>query len=346
MDELASKKSRMKILIYSPMFYPSVGGLETIVSILAHEFVRQGHDVKLVCRTKANGSDSFPFEVFRESSPSQLLKLTRWCDIYFQANVSLKGIWPLLITRKPLAVSHNGWYSRPDGRIGWQDHLKQRIARSAYNISVSQAVADNLSSSSTVIPNAYREDLFHLMPEVPRIKQLVFLGRLVSDKGADLLLEALSQLKAQGLHPKLTLIGSGPEETNLKRQAKGLNIDAQVEFAGLKTGTELRRILNEHQIMVVPSRCKEGFGIVALEGIACGCVVIGSDGGGLKDAIGPCGVTFPNGDVAALTQALADLLLNEQKLSGYRVHAEAHLSRHRKEKVADSYLQVFQAAIH
>ncbi len=41
-------------------------------------------------------------------------------------------------------------------------------------------------------------------------------------------------------------------------------------------------------------------GIVALEGIACGCVVIGSQGGGLKDAIGNCGLTYPNGDVAAL----------------------------------------------
>lgn len=327
------------------MFYPSVGGLETIVSILAHEFVRQGHEVKLVCRTKANGSESFPFEVYRRSSASQLLSLVRWCDIYFQANVSLKGIWPLLVKRKPLAVSHNGWYSRSDGRIGWQDHLKQRVTRLAHNISVSQAVADHLSSPSVVIPNTYLEDSFYLMPEIPRTKQLVFLGRLVSDKGADVLLDALSQLKAQGLSLQLTVIGHGPEEERLRRQAKDSNIDSQIEFAGLKTGKELTQLLNEHRIMVIPSRCQEGFGIVALEGIACGCVVVGSEGGGLKDAIGSCGVTFPNGDAQALAQLLASLISDERKLSDYRAHAADHLSRHRKEEVANSYLQVFAAAL-
>jgi glycosyltransferase involved in cell wall biosynthesis len=327
------------------MFYPSVGGLETIVSILAHEFVRQGHEVKLVCSTEANGSNSFPFEVYRQSSPSQLLKLARWCDIYFQANVSLKGIWPLLISRKPLAVSHNGWYSRPDGRKGWQDYLKQRVTRFAHNISVSRAVAEHLSSQSVVVPNAYREDIFYLMPEIARKKQLVFLGRLVSDKGADLLLDALAKLKEQGLRPRLTIIGSGPEEDSLRRQAKESGLDGQIEFAGLKSGQELARLLNEHQIMVVPSRWQEPFGIVALEAIACGCVVVGSEGGGLKDAIGLCGVTFPNGDTAALTQTLADLLANEQKLSDYRSHAESHLLRHRKEEIAKSYLQLFESIL-
>jgi glycogen(starch) synthase len=335
----------MKILIYSPMFYPSVGGLETIVSILAHEFVEQGHEVKLVCKTEASDSKEFPFEVFRQSSARQLLKLTRWCDIYFQANVSLKGIWPLLIARKPLAVSHNGWYCRPDGQASWQDRLKQRTTRFAHNISVSQAVADHLSSDSTVIHNTYREDLFHLMPEVPRNKQLAFLGRLVSDKGTDLLVSALAQLKQSGLRPLLTIIGSGPEEDKLRQQAKTSGVDAQIEFAGLRTGIELTRMLNEHQIMIVPSRWQEPFGIVALEGIACGCVVVGSEGGGLKDAIGPCGVTFPNGDATALAQVLAELLKDEQKLSGYRTHAEAHLLRPRKEDIAKSYLQVFSTAL-
>lgn len=336
----------MRILIYSPMFYPSIGGLEMMVSILANEFVRQGHEVKLVCRIPATDSKKFPFEVFRRPSPRQLIKLTRWCDVFFQANISLKGIWPLLIVRKPLAVSHQGLYVRSDGRIGWQDHLKRRATRFAHNISASHAVADHISSRSTIIPNSYRDDIFQIVAGVSRNKQLVFLGRLVSEKGADLLLEALAQLKHQGLFPQLTIIGSGPEELKLRQQAKELSVDAQIEFTGLRTGAELTRTLNEHQIMVVPSRCKEGFGIVALEGIACGCVIVGSEGGGLKDAIGPCGVTFPNCDVVALTQALADLLVNEQKLSDYRNHAESHLLHHRKEEIAKSYLNIFKTILH
>jgi glycosyltransferase involved in cell wall biosynthesis len=107
----------------------------------------------------------------------------------------------------------------------------------------------------------------------------------------------------------------------------------------------LTGILNEHRLMVVPSRWQEPFGIVALEGIACGCVVVGSEDGGLRDAIGPCGVTFPNGDAKALAQTLFRLLTDEGRLSGYRTGAEAHLSRHRKAEVAKSYLEVFARAI-
>jgi hypothetical protein len=49
--------------------------------------------------------------------------------------------------------------------------------------------------------------------------------------------------------------------------------------------------------------------------------------------------------VAALTEALFDLLMNEKRLSDYRTQAEGHLLRHRKEAVARSYLQVFAAAL-
>ena len=61
-----------------------------------------------------------------------------------------------------------------------------------------------------------------------------------------------------------------------------LGLERQVEFTGVLQGETLVRTLNAHRIMVVPSRTPEPFGVVALEGIACGCVVVGSEGGGLS----------------------------------------------------------------
>jgi glycosyltransferase involved in cell wall biosynthesis len=168
---------------------------------------------------------------------------------------------------------------------------------------------------------------------------------LVSDKGVNLLLDALANLKELGLSPSLTIIGSGPEEPNLRQQVKQLDIVEQVNFAGAKVENDLAQLLNAHKILVVPSVWEEPFGIVALEGIACGCVVVGSEAGGLKDAIGACGVTFPNGDVNALTQALFDLLTNPDKLAGYREKAESHLSRHTKAAVAKAYLEVLEKVV-
>jgi glycosyltransferase involved in cell wall biosynthesis len=46
-----------------------------------------------------------------------------------------------------------------------------------------------------------------------------------------------------------------------------------VDFVGTKTDHELVKLLNTHQIMVVPSLWNEPFGLVALEGVACGCVL-------------------------------------------------------------------------
>jgi glycogen synthase len=335
----------MRILIYSPSFYPNVGGLETIIANLATEFSNRGHSVKLISLTPNTDAEKFNFEVIRQPNSGCLLKLMRWCDVYFQGCISLKGIFPLLAVPKPFIASHHTWYRRSNGNKSWQDYLKKMVSLFATNVSVSHAIAEQFTKKSLVIPNSYRADNFYLLPEVKRDRELVFLGRLVSDKGVDLLLQALANLKEQNLTPKLTIIGQGPEENKLRQQAKDLNLDDRVDFVGVKIGRDLTELLNAHQIMVVPSRWNEPFGIVALEGIACGCVVVGSSGGGLKDAIGECGVTFPNGDAAALTQVLANLLQNSDRLSTYREQAAAHLSRHQPTEVATAYLQVFQEAM-
>ena len=228
----------MKILIYSPLFYPSIGGLETIISTLGHEFTYLGHEIKLVSQTPAVDSQNFPFEVIRRPSLKKLLKLTYWSDVYFQGCISLKGLLPLLFIPRPLVVTHHTWYCRCDGTLNWQDHLKNFVSRFATNISVSHALAQSISAPSTVIPNSYREDIFYEMPEISRDKELVFLGRLVSDKGVNLLLDALAQLKPMGLSPKLTIIGSGPEESRLRQQVQDLEIFSQVHFAGVKVEHE------------------------------------------------------------------------------------------------------------
>lgn len=334
----------MKILMYSP-FYPSLGGLENVISTLAHEFFSNGHQVKVVSPTPATDTKQFPFQVIRQPLPHQFLHLTRWCDVFFQGNISLKGIWPLLLIHKPLVVTHQSWYQRLNGTLSWQDHLKNLVTRFSTNICASHALAERITSPSTVIPNPYGQDIFYEIPEIKRDKELVFLGRLVSDKGADLLLDAIANLKPFGLTPKLTIIGSGPEEANLRQQVKQLDINHQVEFAGVKLDRELAQALNTHQILIVPSRWEEPFGIVALEGIACGCVVVGSDGGGLKEAIGSCGLTFPNGNVQALTEILIELLTGKTPLSKYRENAISHLSRHTSTAVAKAYLEILERVV-
>jgi len=328
----------MRILLYSPVFLPRLGGLEIGQALLSEGLSRLGHEVTVVTQTAARDRDDFPFRLVRRPGPLALLREMRACDVYFQANVSLRGLWPLLLVRRPWAVSHHSWYCRTNGRVSWRDRLKRYLLRfAACSISVSRAIAADLATPSLVIPNAYRDRLFRILPGARRPRELAFLGRLVSDKGADVLLSALARLGQAGLRPRLTVIGDGPELSALRAQAATLGLVEQVEFAGEQQDEQIVRRLNEHRILVVPSRYHEPFGVVALEGIACGCVVVGSAGGGLPEAMGPCGRSFRNGDAEDLAAVLAALLERPEEMEALRAGAAEHLARHGSEQIARLY---------
>ena len=100
--------------------------------------------------------------------------------------------------------------------------------------------------------------------------------------------------------------------------------------------------LARHRFMVVPSRYEEPFGIVALEGLASGCIPVVSRQGGLTDAIGGHGITFPNGDAEALADLLDEALRGVRSASACLAGVEKHLARFRSEAVAERYINVFK----
>jgi glycogen(starch) synthase len=331
---------KMKILISSYFFSPSVGGIEQVSGILAEEFTAMGHEVKVVTTTRAESEPpGQPYEVFRRPSIAELFRLLRWCDAYLQSNISLATFWPAVLLRTPTLIVYHTWVTRAGGKIGWRDWLKHWVGPlAAKNLAVSQTLADAFSFECGVIPNPYRDDLFVTDHKITRERELVFLGRLVTDKGVDLLLEALELLRARKLCPSLSIIGTGPEEQRLRDQTQRLKLDGQVSFLGKCVGSELVEILNQHQVMVIPSRWTEPFGLVTLEGIACGLVAVGSSNGGLPIAIGPCGLVFQTGDASALAESLETLLRSPESLAAYRAAAAGHLAKHSRRAVAEAYL--------
>jgi len=339
----------MNIILYSPAFHPRIGGLEAVVQVLAVEWCRLGHSVTVITDTLNPEDDFFPFQVLRGASFWQVMQVIRGGDVFVQANVSLWGLVPWLLCgrkRPAWVATHHGWYFHLDIPVRWRQRLKIWITQLASaNISVSEAVNRHLGSPGVVVHNPYDNRAFKLLPAVKRDRDIVFLGRLVSDKGVDLLLAALAMMGLQGHRPDLTVIGSGPEEAALREQAKALGLTGQVTFVGPKHGNELCELLNSHRIMVIPSRCHEGFGIVALEGIACGCVVVGAKSGGLPEAIGPCGLVFPLGDVHGIVACVEQLLANESSRYTMQSHAEIHLMAHYPECIAKYYLDVLRSVM-
>jgi glycogen synthase len=331
----------MKILMACYVFPPSVGGIETVSALLADELIRQGEDLRVVTETPATTEGvSHAYEPVRRPDPKKLVEMVRWSDVVLHMNISLRMGWPLIFVDRPWVISHHT--SMPQGFRGT---LKRRCARRSHNISVSNRIAAGLGAPSVVVHNAYDDKVFYASTEHTPDKDLIFVGRLVSEKGVDCALSALKRLQAKQLRPTLTIVGSGPEKARLQRLSADLGLTEQVVFAGAKCGSDLAGELRRHKIMVVPSLYDEPFGIVALEGIASGCVVVGSQGGGLKDAIGQCGTTFPNGDDAALADCLDALLSKRDARNALRENASAHLAQFRSTKMGQSYLAVLHSAL-
>jgi glycogen synthase len=335
----------LKILLSSYLFQPSVGGIESVSQILAQKFAAAGEEVHVITQSPGGTVPDANYRLTRRPSITEIFRLLRRCDLFFQNNISLRSLIPGLLVRKPTLVAHQTWLQNVRGAIGWQNRLKQALLRFVTNVAISKAVADRLSARSFVIGNPYDDAIFHPMPEVARDKTIVFVGRLVSDKGVDLLLQALDLLKRDGLSPDLTIVGSGPEEISLRKLVVELDLDRQVIFAEQKSGTDLARILSRHLILAVPSRWAEPFGVVALEGIACGCVVVGSQNGGLKEAIGPCGLTFENGNAAALAAQLKRLISEPETRTKFSRATAEHLANFRSDAVAGAYLRVMRKMV-
>jgi glycogen(starch) synthase len=337
----------VRLLIHT-RFHPNVGGIETAASILAHEWITAGVSVTVITDVGCDPSKKgkFPFPVHHRPSAEDCLRLLRKHDVFVHFNVSLRALWPLLFVRRPFVVSHQGFYvvNLVEDR-DWREKLKLIIARRASaNIAASEAIRQRIGGAGIVIPNPFDAEIFREKPNHGRSRDLVFVGRLVSDKGADLLLQALRHLGGRGIKSHLTIIGDGPERLKLERLAHQLDLHLQVRFIGAKSQREVAEELRIHKVLVVPSVWNEPFGVVALEGIASGCLVVGSSGGGLPEAIGPCGVTFPNGDAVALAGKIEELLTNDQLVVELLSHADEHLAKHHPTRVAEQYLEVIRDA--
>ena len=137
-----------------------------------------------------------------------------------------------------------------------------------------------------------------------------YAGRLVPEKGVDVLLRACAALPP-ALDWALHLLGDGPERGRLADTARELGIAGQVRFLGRVPSTQAAQFYRTFDVLVLPSLSRpnwvEQFGRVLTEAMACGVPVIGSRSGEIPWVIGDAGRVFPEGDAGALAAILAEL---------------------------------------
>jgi len=339
----------MKIFLWSETYLPNLGGMETTAYTLAEEFVNQGHQVRLLTWTKANQEydKNTPFTVIRMPSRKTMWETARWCDVCLHNGIMQAGLGPLIYYLiplfKPWVLLHQFFLYQVKMRKFPQ--IKYNLFESFLtHVYLCEEMQKLAKRPGVVLGNPYRASLFREIPDLPRDRELVYLGRFISYKGVHLVIDTLNLLKERGKIYNLTLIGDGPEKQNLIDKVKKWELTKQVKFAGLLRGEELVKTLNQHKVMLAPSLWKEPFGIVALESIACGCIPITTNTGGLIDAVGPCGLTFPTpkGDVTEIARLIELVLENDDKPMQLRSHAQQHLQQYTAQNLVKKYIQLFE----
>lgn len=124
---------------------------------------------------------------------------------------------------------------------------------------------------------------FRAQYAAPEEKLIFFVGRMVREKGAHILVEALPKVRAQYHDAKLILVGGGYRD-HLVQLANDLGVARHVYFTGFVPDDALLRLYKVIDVACYPS-LYEPFGIVALEAMAAGVPVVVSDAGGLKEIV-------------------------------------------------------------
>jgi glycosyltransferase involved in cell wall biosynthesis len=145
--------------------------------------------------------------------------------------------------------------------------------------------------------------------------ELLFVGRLVTQKGVDQIIGAMPEVLSKYPDCKLRIVGQGPDCQRLKALGYSLGLGQHVEFVGSVPNSVLPDYFRKATVLVFPSVEAEGFGLVCVEAMACECPVIASDLTALQEVVehGVTGLTFQSGNCEDLAQQVL-LLLSDKPL--------------------------------
>ena len=175
---------------------------------------------------------------------------------------------------------------------------------------------------------------------------VLFVGRLVRRKGADLLLTAFGQLRAEFPSARLDVVGDGPEMANLLALANRLGLGGSVTFHGAVFGRRLQEIYSQASLLVLPSRESaydvEGFGTVFLEAGIFGLPSVGTRTGGIPEAVtdGVTGKLVRDGNIDELRGAMKSLLDNPKEMERMGRNAQKQAIRFSWERSLDQVMQL------
>ena len=262
----------------------------------------------------------------------------------------LAGTWLSRMSNVPLVTTLHGTDVRMVRGVSMSRPAFRHVMKhSAAVTAVSTWLADEAQSIVSikrpiVAPMPVATELFLPREGNERSRRLLFVGRLMPQKGLDLLIQALPHLPAD---VGLDVVGDGPDKMSLMTLASKLDVADRIEWHGAVKQTELPPFYQRALALVVPSAL-EGLGLVAVEAQLCETPVVGMRSGGLTDVIqhDRTGLLVGERDPLALASGINALL--DRADSGRSLGAAGRLfalSNFAPESVARRYADIYRGVL-
>ncbi len=340
----------MKILLLNYEYPPLGGGAAEQTRLLATEFSRMGHEVRVLSAhfkgqpiyERVDGFEVFRVPSFRRhkdrSGAFQMFLFTKMAWIpyfwllfswkpdivltFFLLPTGLLSWFGSFFNRTPYVLSFRGGDIHSflvEELAGWFRFLRP-IGRmiglkAAARVAVSQDLADMAQEVFPMFGVRVIENAVALQEAIPEKKQdtatFLFCGRLSFEKNIPIAMKALSKVSSDF---RLEIIGDGPLSDELHRLADELGLGDRVRFHGWQNRTYVREWMQKADYLLLLSKV-EGMSMSGLEAYSCGLPIIGSKSPGMQGFVvhGETGFQVEIEDVESVTYLLESLCEDREK---------------------------------
>lgn len=207
--------------------------------------------------------------------------------------------------------------------------LKQKVKFSVINNGVDISSYKNAKAinRSNIVPDVKNEDIL-----------IGMVGSFTKPKNHAKMVESLKYLPE---NYKLVLVGEGPLMNSIKTLAESLDVDKRVYYLGFRY--DAAAIMHSVDLLVIPS-IREGFGLAAVEAMACGTPIVASNVPGLSDVVGDCGLKFDPNKSEKIAEAVL-MLTNESLVDILTQRAKEKIKQYDIVLTKRKYIDIFSRLI-
>ncbi len=368
----------MRILYFVHLFWPNIGGIETLSMNTLPLLQQKGHDCIVVTSTSTRAiepKDSYKgiplhrlpmIDVLRQQDIRQFLSIRRKLSEILQdfqpdlVHVHFGGV-PVSIFLPDMTDNHQastlvtlhagiaGMKTGPDTLLGKLLSCSTRVI----------AVSDAVKESALAVMPALEEKISRIYNGIPLPKimpakldfltpRFLCIGRMVEEKGFDVMIDAFKSIHQAYPKAQLFLAGDGPVRKDLEKRTAEYGLEDKIHFLGWIFPDEIPSLINRSEVVVVPSRWQEPFGLVAIEAALMRRPVIAARVGGLKEIIQNhvTGILFERENVVELAQALSLVLSNPTLGEDLGRAAQQHaVEQFSMERYVEQYDMLYNALI-